>query len=61
MFTRSRKTKKRVVSKPATVKIIKPEQSENKEALDLTKAKITIIKPESGLRIMVEKNEGEDE
>lgn len=61
MFSRSSKTKKRVVSKPATVKIIKPEQSENKEALDLTKAKITIIKPESGLRIMVEKNEGEDE
>ena len=61
MFTRSRRTKKRVVSKPATVKIIKPEQSENKEALDLTKAKITIIKPESGLRIMVEENEGEDE
>lgn len=61
MFSRSSKTKKRVVSKPATVKIIKPEQSENKEALDLTKAKITIIKPESGLRIMVEENEGEDE
>lgn len=61
MFSRSSK-RRRVVSKPATIKIIKPEQSENKEpALDLSKAKITIIKPETGLRIMVEENEGEDE
>ena len=61
MFSRSSK-RKRVVSKPATIKIIKPEQSENKEpVLDLSKAKITIIKPETGLRIMVEENEGEDE
>ena len=61
MFTRSKKTKKKMVAKPATVKIIKPEQSENKDVLDLTKAKITIIKPEAGLKIMVEENEGEDE
>ncbi len=61
MFSRSSK-RKRVVSKPATIKIIKPEQSENKEpVLDLSKAKITIIKPEAGLKIMVEENEGEDE
>lgn len=60
MFSRSKR--RRVVSKPATIKIIKPEQSENKKpALDLSKAKITIIKPEAGLRIMVEENEGEDE
>lgn len=61
MFSRSSKTKKRMVAKSATVKIIKPEQSEKKEALDLSKAKISIIEPESGLKIMVEKNEGEDE
>ena len=60
MFSRSKR--RRVVSKPATLKIIKPEQSQNKgPALDLSKAKITIIKPETGLRIMVEENEGEDE
>jgi len=58
MFTRSSK-KKRMVSKPATIKIVKPEQSAA-PALDLTKAKITIIKPETGLRIMVEED-GEDE
>ena len=61
MFSRSSKTRKKMVAKPATIKIIKPEQSEEKEALDLSKAKISIIKPESGLKIMVEKNEGEDE
>ena len=60
MFSRSKK--RRMVAKPATIKIVKPEQSENKEpALDLSKAKITIIKPEAGLKIMVEENEGEDE
>lgn len=61
MFSRSSKTRKKMVAKPATIKIIKPEQSEEKEALDLSKAKISIIKPESGLKIMVEENEGEDE
>lgn len=50
-----------MVAKPATIKIIKPEQSEKKEALDLSKAKISIIKPESGLKIMVEEKKGEDE
>ena len=60
MFTRSKKTKKKMVAKPATIKIIKPEQGEKKEALDLSKAKISIIKPESGLKIMVE-DKGEDE
>lgn len=61
MFSRSSKSRKKMVAKPATIKIIKPEQSEKKEALDLSKAKISIIKPESGLKIMVEENEGEDE
>ena len=61
MFSRSSKSRKRMVAKPATIKIIKPEQSEEKEALDLSKAKISIIKPESGLKIMVEEKEGEDE
>lgn len=62
MFTRSKKVSRKMVAKPATIKIVKPEQSEKKkEALDLSKAKITIIKPEAGLKIMVEENEGEDE
>jgi len=62
MFSRSSKTKRRMVAKPATVKIIKPGQSEKKEeVLDLSKAKISIIKPDTGLRIMVEEDEGEDE
>ena len=61
MFTRSKKSRKKMVAKPATIKIIKPEQSEKKEALDLSKAKISIIKPESGLKIMVEEKKGEDE
>ena len=61
MFSRSSKSRKKMVAKPATIKIIKPEQSEEKEALDLSKAKISIIKPESGLKIMVEENKGEDE
>ena len=61
MFTRSKKSRKKMVAKPAAIKIIKPEQSEKEEVLDLSKAKISIIKPESGLKIMVEENEGEDE
>ena len=61
MFSRSSKSRKKMVAKPATIKIIKPEQSKEKEALDLSKAKISIIKPESGLKIMVEENKGEDE
>ena len=60
MFTRSKKTKKKMVAKPAAIKIIKPEQGEKEKALDLSKAKISIIKPESGLKIMVE-DKGEDE
>lgn len=62
MFSRSSKTRKKVVAKPATIKIIKPEQSTvKKQPLDLSKAKVSIIKPESGLKIMVEEDEGEDE
>ena len=61
MFTRSSK-KRRMVAKQATIKVIKPGQSEQKQpALDLSKAKISIIKPETGLKIMVEEKEGEDE
>lgn len=56
------RSKKKRVLKPATITIVKPEESEvKKPALDLTKAKITIIKPESGLKVMVEEDEGEDE
>lgn len=61
MFSHSGKRKR--VAKPATVTIIKPDEkkvSVVKPALDLTKAKITIIKPEPGLKVMVEENEGED-
>ncbi len=60
MFSRSSRTKRKVVIKPATVKVIKPEQEQ--EVLDLSKAKITIIKPDAGLKVMVEEeNEGESE
>jgi len=62
MFSRS--SKRRKVAKPATVTIVKPEQKVSivKPALDLSKAKITIIKPEPGLKIMVEEEiEGEGE
>ena len=41
MFSRSSRTKKKVVAKPAAVKVIKPEQEQS--VLDLSKAKITII------------------
>ena len=59
MFSRSSRTRK-VVVKPATVKVIKPEQEQ--EVLDLSKAKITIIKPDAGLKVMIEEeNEGESE
>lgn len=57
MFSRSSKTRK--VVKPATVKVIKPEQEE-KPVFDIKKAKITIIKPDSGLKVMVEEKGGED-
>lgn len=62
MFSRSRKvTTKKVVSKPATVSIIKPDEKKVEPALDLSKAKITIIKPESGLRVMVEEELKEED
>lgn len=68
MFTRSKKAtpkKKRVVEKPAKIRIIKSGQSEAvaaKPQLDLATAKISIIKPEPGLKIRVEEEvEGEDE
>ena len=59
MFSRSSRSKKKVVAKPATINVIKPEQEQ--KVLDLSKAKITIIKPDAGLKVMVEEeNEGED-
>ena len=60
MFSRSSRSKKKVVAKPATINVIKPEQEQ--KVLDLSKAKITIIKPDAGLKVMVEEeNEGESE
>lgn len=59
MFSRSSRTRKRV-SKPATVSIIKPAE-EKKETLDLSKVTITVVKPEKGLKVLVDDNKGEDE
>lgn len=55
MFTRS---KRRVVKRPTRIKIVKPAQEDGKPAFDITKAKITIIKPEPKLKVIVK---GEDE
>ena len=64
MFSRSSKRHTRVVAKPATVTIVKPEEKKVsivKPALDLSKVNIAIIKPDSGLKVMVEEEiEGED-
>ena len=64
MFSRSSRTKKRVAG-ATTVTVIKPEEkkvSVVKPVLDLSKAKITIIKPDTGLEVTVEEeNEGESE
>ena len=52
------------MAKPATVTIVKPEEKKVsivKPALDLSKVNIAIIKPDSGLKVMVEEEiEGED-
>ena len=62
MFSRSRKaTTKKVVLKPAAISVIKPDEKKVEPALDLSKAKITIIKPESGLRVMVEEEIKEED
>lgn len=61
MFSHSGRRKK--VAKPATVTIIKPDEKQVsivKPALDLSKVKVAIIKPDTGLKVMVEENEGED-
>lgn len=61
MFSHSGRRKK--VAKPATVTIIKPDEKQVsivKPALDLSKVKVAIIKPDAGLKVMVEENEGED-
>ena len=62
MFSRSKKhATRKVVSKPATISIIKSDEKKVEPALDLSKAKITIIKPESGLRVMVEEELKEED
>ena len=62
MFSRSTKRKsKKMVEKVATIKIIKPEQETNEPAFDLSKAVITIVKPDSGLKIKVEETEEGEE
>ena len=65
MFSRSKKkgTTKRLVSRPATITIVQPEQGkkEVEPALDWSTAKITILEPEKGFRIMVEESEGEED
>ena len=54
MFTRS---KRRVVRKPTQIKIIRPAQENGKPAFDISKAKITIVKPESKIKISVEEED----
>lgn len=62
MFSRSTKKKSRkMVEKVATIEIIKPEQETSEPVFDLSKAEITIVKPEPGLKIMVEETEGEED
>ena len=63
MFSRSKKKPgKKVAVKSATISIIEPEQKkEETPAIDLSKAKITVLEPEnSGLKILVDERE-EDE
>jgi hypothetical protein len=64
MFSRSKKNSKsgkKLVVRPATVSIMGPEKS-NLKPLDLSKAKITIVAPESKFNIAVkEEKEEEDE
>ena len=63
MFSRSKKkssTPKKTVTKLATATIIKPEEKKATiitPAIDLSKAQITIIEPDTGLRIQVEEEE----
>ncbi len=59
MFSRSKKTNKKMVVKPATVSIMGPEKSA--KPLDLSKAKITIIAPEGKFNIAVKDKEVEEE
>ena len=63
MFSRSeKKSKKTMVEKKAVVKIVKPEQEPDATPVfDLSSAKISVVKPESGLKIMVEETEGEED
>lgn len=58
MFSRSSRRKRKMVSTPAKVEIIKP-QPEQEPALDLSQASISIIKPDTRLKVMVE-DKGED-
>lgn len=62
MFIRSKKRNIVAKKKPTITKTVKPEKSEIKEvSLELPRVKTSIIKPESGLKFIVEENKGEDE
>lgn len=56
MFSRSKKSGKKLVVKPATVSIMGPERNSAKP-LDLSKTKITIVAPESKFNIAVKDKE----
>ena len=65
MFSRSKKRSSpvRTVKKQATISIIKPGQGTKVEEppLDLSMAKISIIKPKGGLMVQVDETEGEED
>ena len=60
MFSRSKKSGKKLVVKPAAVRIMEPEKNSVKP-LDLSKAKITIVEPEGKFNIAVKDKEVEEE
>ena len=58
MLVRSKHKKKNAKKTvTATIKVVEPENTEEKELLDLSTAKITIIKPEPGLTVAVKEEE----
>ena len=53
MLVHSSRGKKRLVSKPATVSVIKPKAVDEKPKFDISKASIEVIKPDTSLHVMV--------
>ena len=60
MLVHSSRGKKTYVKRPATVAVVKPVDKKKEEpTLDLSKASITVIKPDAGLQVLVEENKKE--